>query len=123
MGMCRELANRDKNDTPLRRVFSPQMEGILTQMWTPVWKDLRKFTMAALSQLGFGKAAMEAQIVEEADELIGAMLETDGKPFEPVEYVTLNLPPSLLSSLPPFLLSTLTPFLPLFLHSSLPLSN
>lgn len=89
MGMCRELANRDNNDTPLRRVFSPKMEGILSQMWTPVWKDLRKFTMTALSQLGFGKAAMEAQIVEEADELIDAMLETDGKPFEPVNLIRL----------------------------------
>ena len=83
MCLSRDLAHRDDADTPLRRVFNPTSEGILSQMWTPVWKDLRKFTMAALSQLGFGKAAMETQIVEEADELVEAILMTDGRPFEP----------------------------------------
>ena len=80
--MSRDFAHRDNAHSPLRRVFNPFMEGILGGLWVPVWKDLRKFTLSTLSQLGFGKASMETQVVDEADELVDAMLKTNGKPFE-----------------------------------------
>ena len=45
--------------------------------------DPSRFTMTTLAQLGFGRAAMEEQIVEEADELAKAMLRTEGQPCRP----------------------------------------
>ena len=82
--MSRDFADRDQGDSALRRGINPDMRGILAQMATPEWKDLRKFTLAALSQLGFGRASMENQIVQEADDLVEAMLKNDGRPFNPL---------------------------------------
>ena len=83
MSTSRDFADRDASNTPMRKAFNPDLKGILGQMWTPEWKDLRKFTMSALSQLGFGRAAMEDQVVQEADELAEAMLQLNGKPLMP----------------------------------------
>jgi len=87
MLLSRDFAHRDSSDSAMRKAFNPDLEGIFASMWTPEWKDLRKFTMASLSQLGFGRAAMEDQIVEEADHLIDAMLENRGNAFAPQEYL------------------------------------
>ena len=85
MLLSRDFAHRDSSDSAMRKALNPDLEGIFASMWTPEWKDLRKFTMASLSQLGFGRAAMEDQIVEEADHLIDAILENRGNAFAPQE--------------------------------------
>ena len=83
MSMSRDFADRDPADTPLRRGFNPDLKGILGQMWTPEWKELRKFAMATLSQLGFGRASMEDQVADEADALVDAMLKENGRAILP----------------------------------------
>ncbi|XP_072007168.1 cytochrome P450 2C8-like isoform X2 [Engystomops pustulosus] len=49
------------------------------------WRQLRRFTMSALRNVGMGKTSMERQILEESKHLIKAVTQMGGKPFNPME--------------------------------------
>ncbi|XP_075067302.1 cytochrome P450 2F2-like [Mixophyes fleayi] len=48
------------------------------------WRQLRRFTIASLRNFGMGKKAMEKRVLEESGNLIQAMSEIGGKPFNPI---------------------------------------
>ncbi|XP_034263588.1 cytochrome P450 2J6-like [Pantherophis guttatus] len=47
------------------------------------WKQQRRFSMAALKNLGLGKSALEYQIQEEAESLVEVFRKSEGKPMNP----------------------------------------
>ncbi|KAM9308504.1 cytochrome P450 2C25-like [Gastrophryne carolinensis] len=47
----------------------------------PRWRPLRRFTISSLRNYGMGKKTMESRMLEEAEKLIQAVSDTEGKPF------------------------------------------
>ena len=43
MSLSRDFANRDDTDSAMTYAFGMENKGILGQMWTPEWKELRKY--------------------------------------------------------------------------------
>ncbi|XP_075067678.1 cytochrome P450 2F2-like isoform X3 [Mixophyes fleayi] len=48
------------------------------------WRQLRRFTIASLRNFGMGKKAMEKRVLEESRNLIQAVSQIGGKPFNPI---------------------------------------
>ncbi|KAM9307605.1 cytochrome P450 2C29-like [Gastrophryne carolinensis] len=50
----------------------------------PRWRALRRFTISSLRNFGMGKKTMASRVLEEAEYLIQAVAENEGKPFNPI---------------------------------------
>ncbi|XP_065263861.1 cytochrome P450 2H2-like [Emys orbicularis] len=65
----------------------PDKKGIPMNSMGP-WKELRRFTLTTLRNLGMGKKSSEERILEEAHFLVERLKNTHGQPFDPTLFLT-----------------------------------
>ncbi|XP_059102693.1 cytochrome P450 2C50-like isoform X3 [Peromyscus eremicus] len=53
-----------------------------------IWKDMRRFSLMTLQNLGMGKKSMEGCVQEEAQYLVGELRKTNGSPCDPTFILT-----------------------------------
>uniref|UniRef100_A0A8C0GGR2 unspecific monooxygenase n=1 Tax=Chelonoidis abingdonii TaxID=106734 RepID=A0A8C0GGR2_CHEAB len=76
----------DQGDEFSDRGLSRFLKGIAMGSGEP-WKQLRRFTLTTLRDLGMGKKSIEERILEEAHFLMERLKNTHGRPFDPTLFL------------------------------------
>ncbi|XP_052569417.1 cytochrome P450 2C29-like [Peromyscus californicus insignis] len=63
-----------------------------------IWKDMRRFSLMTLRNLGMGKRSMEGLVQEEAQYLVGELRKTNGSPCDPT-FILACAPCNVISSI------------------------
>ncbi|XP_023558420.1 cytochrome P450 2D17-like [Octodon degus] len=58
-------------------------QGVILAHYGPTWRELRRFSVSTLRNLGLGKKSLEQWVTEEAACLCDAFATQDGRPFSP----------------------------------------
>uniref|UniRef100_A0A8C4WDQ4 unspecific monooxygenase n=1 Tax=Gopherus evgoodei TaxID=1825980 RepID=A0A8C4WDQ4_9SAUR len=78
----------DQGDEFSDRGHMPVFERITEKKGKfPPWKELRRFTLTTLRDLGMGKKSTEERILEEAHFLVERLKNTHGRPFDPTLFL------------------------------------